>query len=144
MTEDNHCWNIMFGLRPRVHNSNSRPAFSSPATVPGMKTLADIEAEMMFGPPRPQGPPQGGGQQPQLVDRGGHVGHINPALHNLNYPGMRDRQQQPPPSQQQQQRQQQQQQPPPFHQHQQFRHSPGLTNQQQLQQGENILMSRKI
>merc|ERR550539_2297438 len=113
--------------------AQSRPAFSSPATVPGMKTLADIEAEMMFGPPRPQGPPQGG-QQPQPLDRGGHVGHINPALHNLNYPGMRDRQQQPPPSQQQQ-RQQQQQQQQPFHQHQQFRHSPGLTNQQQLQQG---------
>ena len=30
-----------------------------------------------------------------MVDRGGHVGHINPALHNLNYPGMRDRQHQP-------------------------------------------------
>merc|ERR550532_2894861 len=112
--------------------AQSRPVFSSPATVPGMKTLADIEAEMMFGQARPGGPPQ-----PQVMERGGHVGHIHPALHNLNYPGMRDRQQQPPPSQQQQrqQQQQQQQQPPPFHQHQQFRHSPGLTNQQQLQQG---------
>ena len=50
------------------------------------------------------------------------MGHINLALHNLNYPRMRDRQHQPPPHHHQ----------PP---QQQFRHSPGLTNQQQLQQG---------
>jgi len=102
-----------------------RQAFSPP-TLPGMKTLADIEAEMMFGPPRPPAPAPG--QPPMMVDRGGHVGHINPALHNLNYPGMRDRQHQ---------HQQRQHQPPPHHHQppQQFRHSPGLTNQQQLQQG---------
>jgi len=111
-------------LREQYHQyqPQPRPAFSPP-TVPGMKTLADIEAEMMYGPPRHQAPPQG--QPPMMVDRGGHVGHINPALHNLNYPGMRDRQHQH--------------QPPPHHhqppQQQQFRHSPGLTNQQQLQQG---------
>merc|ERR550532_1237791 len=105
--------------------AQSRPVFSSPATVPGMKTLADIEAEMMFGQARPGGPPQ-----PQVMERGGHVGHINPALHNLNYPGMRDRQHQHHQPQRQQQPQHLQQQ-----QQQQFRHSPGLSNQQQLQQG---------
>merc|ERR1711915_183510 len=78
----------------------------------------------MYGGPRPAGLPgpqtvQGG---PMMVERGGHGGHINPALHNLNYPGMRDRQQQQPQQQHVQQRQQ-------------FRQSPGLTNQQQLQQG---------
>jgi len=110
-----------------AQTAQARPAFSPP-TVPGMKTLADIEAEMMFGPPRHQAPPQG--QPPMMVDRGGHVGHINPALHNLNYPGMRDRQHQHHQPQRQQQPQHLQQQ-----QQQQFRHSPGLSNQQQLQQG---------
>merc|ERR1740128_437048 len=92
-----------------------RPTFSPP-TVPGMKTLADLEAEMMFGGPRP---PVHNQPQAMAMDRG-HVGHINPAMHNLNYPGMRDRQQ----TQQQIHQQQQQ-----------LRNSPGLTNQQQLQQG---------
>ena len=41
-----------------AQTAQARPAFSPP-TVPGMKTLADIEAEMMFGPPRHQAPPQG-------------------------------------------------------------------------------------
>jgi len=104
----------------------ARPAFSPP-TVPGMKTLADIEAEMMFGPPRPQQRTQG--QPPMMLDRGGHVGHINPALHNLNYPGMRDRHHQPHQRPHQPGHLQQQQQP------QQMRNSGGLSNQQQLQQG---------
>ena len=108
-------------MAPPPQYQPQHQVFPSATTVPGMKTLADIEAEMMFGPPRPQ-----------LVDRGGgEVGHINPALHNLNYPGMRDRQHQHHQPQRQQQPQHLQQQ-----QQQQFRHSPGLSNQQQLQQGE--------
>merc|ERR1719422_147970 len=69
-----------------------RPAAFSPPTVPGMKTLADLEAEMMYGGPRPPVQQNQPGPSPMMVERGGHVGHINPALHNLNYPGMRDRQ----------------------------------------------------
>ena len=108
----------------------ARPAFSPP-TVPGMKTLADIEAEMMFGGPRP--PVHNQQPQAMAMERGGHVGHVNPAMHNLNYPGMRDRQTQQ--HQMHHQQQQQQQTPQQLHQQQQFRNSPGLTNQQQLQQG---------
>merc|ERR1719367_2180482 len=115
--------------QPQHFPAAPRPATFSPPTVPGMKTLADLEAEMMYGGPRPPVQQNQPGPSPMMVERGGHVGHINPALHNLNYPGMRDRQT----SQHQQQvnhhKQQQMQQ------HQQFRHSPGLTNQQQLQQG---------
>jgi len=70
------------------------------------------------------------GPSPMMVERGGHVGHINPALHNLNYPGMRDRQTSQHQQQQVNHHKQQQ-----MQQHQPFRHSPGLTNQQQLQQG---------
>jgi len=126
--------------QPQQFPAAPRPQFS-PHTVPGMKTLADLEAEMMYGGPRPAGPPgpqtvQGG---PMMVERGGHVGHINPALHNLNYPGMRDRQSHQPQQQRQQHHHHQQQQPQQQQQHvqqqQQFRQSPGLTNQQQLQQG---------
>ena len=128
--------------QPQQFPAAPRPQFS-PHTVPGMKTLADLEAEMMYGGPRPSGPPgpQAGQGGPMMVERGGHVGHINPALHNLNYPGMRDRQTQQHQNQQhqQQQRQQhhhhQQQQQHQVQQQQQFRQSPGLTNQQQLQQG---------
>ena len=114
---------------PHQQPPQQRPPAFSPPTVPGMKTLADIENEMMFGAPRP-GPPQQQQQQggPMMLDRGGHVGHINPALHNLNYPGMRDRHVQQHPQRQQQPPQQQQQQ-------QQYRQSPVLSNQQQLQQG---------
>merc|ERR1719270_249905 len=106
--------------QPQSQQFPARPAFS-PATVPGMKTLADIEAEMMYGGPPPGAGP---GPGPMMMERGGHVGHINPAVHNLNYPGMRDRQTQQHQHQQHQVQQQQQ-----------FRQSPGLTNQQQLQQG---------
>merc|ERR1719471_1589230 len=114
---------------PHQQPPQQRPPAFSPPTVPGMKTLADIENEMMFGAPRP-GPPQQQQQQqggPMMLDRGGHVGHINPALHNLNYPGMRDRHIQQHP--------QRQQQPPQHQQQQQYRQSPVLSNQQQLQQG---------
>jgi len=84
-----------------------------PPVVPGLKTMADLEAEMMFGHRPPPGPPppaqssapppprpgsQLGAPQP-VVGQAGQLGHINPALHNLTYPGMRDRQSQPPPSQ---------------------------------------------
>jgi len=129
--------------QPQQFPAAPRPQFS-PHTVPGMKTLADLEAEMMYGGPRPSGPPgpQAGQGGPMMVERGGHVGHINPALHNLNYPGMRDRQTQQHQNQQHQQQQQrqqhhhhQQQQQHQVQQQQQFRQSPGLTNQQQLQQG---------
>merc|ERR1719195_2158616 len=119
--------------QPHPQQFPARPAFS-PATVPGMKTLADIEAEMMYG-----GPPPGAGPGPgaMMMERGGHVGHINPAVHNLNYPGMRDRQtqQHQRAHQRQHQQQHQQQHQAQQMQQQQFRNSPGLSNQQQLQQG---------
>ena len=118
--------------QPQPQQFPARPAFS-PATVPGMKTLADIEAEMMYGGPPPGAGP---GPGPMMMERGGHVGHINPAVHNLNYPGMRDRQtQQHQRAHQQQHQQQQQQHQAQQMQQQQFRNSPGLSNQQQLQQG---------
>merc|ERR1719468_931823 len=102
-------------FQQQQQQAGHRPTFSPP-TVPGMKTLADLEAEMMFGGPRP---PVHNQPQAMAMDRG-HVGHINPAMHNLNYPGMRDRQQtQQKIHQQQQQRQQQQQQQQSAHMHQQ-------------------------
>merc|ERR1719336_1901945 len=78
--------------QPQHFPAAPRPATFSPPTVPGMKTLADLEAEMMYGGPRPPVQQSQPGPSPMMVERGGHVGHINPALHNLNYPGMRDRQ----------------------------------------------------
>merc|ERR1719422_1098083 len=113
--------------QPQHFPAAPRPSTFSPPTVPGMKTLADLEAEMMYGGPRPPVQQNQPGPSPMMVERGGHVGHINPALHNLNYPGMRDRQTSQHQQQQVNHHKQQQM-------HQQFRHSPGLTNQQQLQQ----------
>merc|ERR1719282_1158129 len=78
--------------QPQHFPAAPRPATFSPPTVPGMKTLADLEAEMMYGGPRPPVQQNQPGPSPMMVERGGHVGHINPVLHNLNYPGMRDRQ----------------------------------------------------
>jgi len=114
----------------------------SPPTVPGMKSMADLEAEMMLGPPPAQPPAPVPVQQ-----QGGALGHINPAVHNLNYPGMRDRSAvpllhqggnhaKPHGVQQQQQRpQQQQQQQPAQHQHHQ--------QQQQAQQQQQLLKQQQ-
>merc|ERR1719317_837961 len=60
-----------------------------------MKSMADLEAEMLYGA-RPQGPPlsmvaQTATPTPVLMERSGQMGHVNPAIHNLTYPGMRDR-----------------------------------------------------
>eukprot|EP00090_Calanus_glacialis_P045213 TRINITY_DN8250_c0_g1_i1.p1 TRINITY_DN8250_c0_g1~~TRINITY_DN8250_c0_g1_i1.p1 ORF type:complete len:769 (-),score=302.62 TRINITY_DN8250_c0_g1_i1:299-2260(-) len=63
---------------------------------------------------------------PVLMERSGQLGHVNPAIHNLTYPGMRDRHNHPIQQQGQQQQQQQQQQPPS-----QFRNSPVIHNQVQ-------------
>merc|ERR1719427_1894589 len=72
-----------------------RPHTFSPPTVPGMKSMADLEAEMLYGA-RPPGPPPAMlpptvTPTPVLNERSGQLGHINPAIHNLSYPGMRDR-----------------------------------------------------
>jgi len=105
-----------------------RPNAFSPPTVPGMKSMADLEAEMLYGA-RPQGPPPSmvaptATPTPVLMERSGQMGHVNPAIHNLNYPGMRDRHAHP--TQHQQQQQQQQQQQPAHH---QYRNSPVVHNQ---------------
>ena len=103
-----------------------RPNAFSPPTVPGMKSMADLEAEMLYGA-RPQGPPpsmvaQTATPTPVLMERSGQMGHVNPAIHNLTYPGMRDRHAHPAQHQQQQQQQQQ----PAHH---QYRNSPVVHNQ---------------
>jgi len=120
--------------QPSTAAAAARSNAFSPPTVPGMKSLAEIEAEMMFGS-RPSGPPPNLVPQPVAAptpiynERSGQMGHINPAIHNLNYPGMRDRHNHPI-----QQQQQTQNQPPVTH----FRNSPvsninqGYQNQQQL------------
>merc|ERR1719193_2023918 len=128
--------------QPLHHQQPAAPrqAGFSPPTVPGMKSMADLEAEMLYGsrptmppsgPPPPVAQPHGHAPVPvqQQGNAGGPLGHLNPAMHNLSYPGMRDRsavplhhqggnqakhlqnQQQP-----QQRPQQQMQQPPPGHQ----------------------------
>merc|ERR1719370_2403114 len=118
----------------------ARQAGFSPPTVPGMKSMADLEAEMLSGarptvppsgPPPPVAQPHGHAPVPvqQQGNAGGPLGHLNPAMHNLSYPGMRDRSAVPlhhqggnqakhPQNQQQPQQrpQQQMQQPPPGHQ----------------------------
>merc|ERR1719341_2535358 len=130
------------GGHQQLHQQPAAPrqAGFSPLTVPGMKSMADLEAEMLYGsrpampPAGPPPPPHGhGGNAPVPVQQqgnaGGPLGHLNPAMHNLSYPGMRDRsavplhhqggnqakhpniQHQP-----QQRPQQQMQQPPPGHQ----------------------------
>jgi len=124
----------------------------SPPTVPGMKSMADLEAEMMLGPPPVQPP------APVPVQQGGALGHINPAVHNLNYPGMRDRsavpllhqggnhakphgvqQQQQRPQQQQQVQQQQVQQ----QQTQQQQQQQQQVQQQQAQQQQQLLKQQQ-
>merc|ERR1719341_323193 len=80
----------------------ARQAGFSPPTVPGMKSMADLEAEMLYGsrptvppsgPPPPVAQPHGHAPVPvqQQGNAGGPLGHLNPAMHNLSYPGMRDR-----------------------------------------------------
>merc|ERR1719507_3001886 len=173
--------------QPLLHQQPAAPrqgAFSPP-TVPGMKSMADLEAEMLYGSrpppgsgqaPPPAAQPHGhGGNAPVPVQQpgnaGGPLGHLNPAMHNLSYPGMRDRsavplhhqggnqakhphiQQQP---QQRPQQQAQMQQPPPGHhpshhiQHQpppQFRQSPQMVHhhhqQQQMHQRNNNIESQQ-
>ena len=80
---------VLYPGQPGAAGATRSSAYS-PATVPGLKTLADLEAEMFR--PGPAVPP------------------VNPSLHNLNYPGMRDRQVAPRHSVPQQHRHQQQQQ----------------------------------
>ena len=92
----------------------TRSSAYSPATVPGLKTLADLEAEMFR--PVPAVPP------------------VNPTLHNLNYPGMRDRQGAPRHSAPQQQRHQQHQQQHQQHHHQQQQQRHELPNVQIMPQ----------
>merc|ERR1719430_517696 len=135
------------GLQP-LHQQAAAPrqAGFSPPTVPGMKSMADLEAEMLYGsrptmppagPPPPVVQPHGhGGNAPVPVQQqgnaGGPLGHLNPAMHNLSYPGMRGRSAVPlhhqggnqakhphiqhQPQQRPQQQQGQMQQPPPGHQ----------------------------
>jgi len=116
------------GLPPQFQPPPPRPNAFSPPTVPGMKSMADLEAEMMFGARPPVGPPPivppSATPTPVLNERSGQLGHINPAIHNLNYPGMRDRHNHPIQHGQ--------------HQHphpQQFRNSPILQNQAQTNHG---------
>merc|ERR1719209_2476357 len=104
-------------------------------------------AQPLMGHPgqAPPGPPP----PVPVQQQGGALGHINPAVHNLNYPGMRDRsavpllhqggnhakphgvqqQQQTPQHQHHQQQQQAQQQQQLLKQQQQFRQSPQLAQQ---------------
>merc|ERR1719300_914839 len=95
------------GGHQQLHRQPGAPrqAGFSPPTVPGMKSMADLEAEMLYGsrpamppsgPPPPVAQPHGhGGNAPVPVQQqgntGGPLGHLNPAMHNLSYPGMRDR-----------------------------------------------------
>jgi len=118
-------------LPPHFQPPPPRPSTFSPPTVPGMKSMADLEAEMLYGAPRPPGhpptmAPPPATPTPVLMERSGQLGHVNPAIHNLNYPGMRDRHAHPV------QQQQQQQQPPA-----QYRSSPVVQNSgpQQVNQG---------
>merc|ERR1719209_315423 len=90
--------------QPLHHQQPAAPrqAGFSPPTVPGMKSMADLEAEMLYGsrptmppsgPPPPVAQPHGHTPVPvqQQGNAGGPLGHLNPAMHNLSYPGMRDR-----------------------------------------------------
>merc|ERR1719278_1689819 len=130
------------GGHQQLHQQPAAPrqAGFSPPTVPGMKSMAALEAEMLYGsrptmppagPPPPVAQPHGHAPVPvqQQGNAGGPLGHLNPAMHNLSYPGMRDRSAVPlhhqggnqakhPQNQQQPQQrpQQQMQQPPPGHQ----------------------------
>merc|ERR1719341_3200849 len=90
--------NLVSGVKPPPFP----PQPNSPPTVPGMKSMADLEAEMLYGARPPAGPPPPavqphghGGNAPVPVQQqgnaGGPLGHLNPAMHNLSYPGMRDR-----------------------------------------------------
>merc|ERR1719312_1665000 len=172
------------GGHQQLHQQPAAPrqAGFSPPTVPGMKSMADLEAEMLYGsrpamppsgPPPPVAQPHGhGGNAPVPVQQqgnaGGPLGHLNPAMHNLSYPGMRDRSAVPlhhqggnqakHPHLQHQPQQRQQQQPapghhiqqpaPPVHQlqhphnlHQpppQFRQSPQMVQQQMHQRNNNM------
>jgi len=82
---------------PDVYQQPPRPGGAfSPPTVPGLKTVAEFEAEILYGPPRSQQtsqhtPAPSAAPVPVQPSGGAPLGHINPALHNLNYPGMRDR-----------------------------------------------------
>merc|ERR1719186_1443816 len=116
---------------PHFQPPPQRPHTFSPPTVPGMKSLADLEAEMLYGA-RPPGPPPAMlpptvTPTPVLNERSGQLGHINPAIHNLSYPGMRDRHNHPIQPQNQAHNQQHQQPPPPS----QFRNSPSIPSQSQ-------------
>merc|ERR1711892_1475552 len=121
-------------LPPHFQPPPPRPSTFSPPTVPGMKSMADLEAEMLYGARPPSPPPSMAPPPltptPVLMERSGQLGHVNPAMHNLNYPGMRDRHNHPiQPQQQGHQQQQQQQQQQPS----QFRNSPVVLNQAQQQ-----------
>jgi len=116
---------------PHFQPPPQRPHTFSPPTVPGMKSMADLEAEMLYGA-RPPGPPPAMlpptvTPTPVLNERSGQLGHINPAIHNLSYPGMRDRHNHPIQPQNQTHNQQHQQPPPPS----QFRNSPSIPSQSQ-------------
>merc|ERR1719341_2363762 len=90
--------NLVSGVKPPPFP----PQPNFPPTQPGMKSMADLEAEMLYGARPPAGPPPPavqphghGGNAPVTVQQqgnaGGPLGHLNPAMHNLSYPGMRDR-----------------------------------------------------
>jgi len=91
---------------PHFQPPPPRPNAFSPPTVPGLKTMADLEAEMLYGsrppcPPPAMLPPTVT-PTPVMNERSGQLGHINPAIHNLSYPGMRDRHNHPIQTQQHQ------------------------------------------
>jgi len=104
-----------------------------PPVVPGLKTMADVEAELLYGPPPPI-------TAPQPIQVGSQMGHVNPAIHNLTYPGMRDRQHPSPQQQkiQQQQNQQKIQQQQQKIQQQQQQKIQLQQKQQQIQQQQNL------
>jgi len=129
---------------PHFQPTPQRISTFSPPTVPGMKSMADLEAEMLYGSRPPGPPPPMVTPTPVLNERSGQLGHINPAIHNLTYPGMRDRHNHPIQANNQQNRtiQANTQQNPPIqtnNQHnqpppQQFRNSPVNQRQQPGQQ----------
>jgi len=107
---------------PQVRSS----AFSPPPLHPGLKTMQDVENELLYGVQRQQPPPT---LPPP----------INPLQHNLNYPGMRDRHHQPAhspqtPPWQEQQKQERHEQQQRHDQQQQQRQEQQSRHEQQQQQ----------